>query len=307
MNKHHTIPKPQHGSLEWLQLRHRNAYGECIVGASEVSTIMGCNPFQSIADLAVRKTLEPTVNEQNDAMVRGNILEPALIQHASNVLGIELHTPDFMFARGRFIATLDAQGVQDYDTIVEAKTTNSWASGDALPDSWFWQAQAQMYCTGAPKVTFVILDRHLRLCFETVESNTDAQNEMWDRVEAFCRAIDQGEIPQHETLTAPTIAELHPIPVGEVELDSSAIALVAQWQGLKESISLLEKEEKQVKDAIARILLDKEYGTVAGRRVLSWKMQETKRFDSKAFAEDHPDLAERYTKPSTFRVMRTTK
>lgn len=307
MHKHKVIPKPAHGSIEWLRLRHRNANGDCIVGASEVSTIMGCNPFQSLSDLAVRKTLEPTVGEQNDAMVRGNVLEPALVQHASDVLEQRLHTPDFMYSRGRIIATLDAQGIDNPDLVVEAKTTNSWASGDAFPDSWFWQAQAQMYCTGAPKVVFVILDRHQRLVFEFVESNKHAHDDMWDKVEAFCSAIDRGEIPESETLTAPMVAELHPQSAGEVELDHSAIALLAQWQGVKESISLLEKEEKQLKDALARTLLDREYGTVAGRRVLSFKTQETRRLDSKALAQDYPDIADAYMKTTTFRTMRASK
>lgn len=307
MHKHQVIPKPAHGSIEWLRLRHRNANGDCIVGASEVSTIMGCNPFQSISDLAVRKTMEPTIGETNPAMVRGNYLEPTLIQYASDTLEKRLHTPDVMYARGRIIATLDAQGIDDPSLVVEAKTTNSWASGDAFPDSWFWQAQAQMFCTGAPKVVFIILDRHMRFCFEFVEASKDAQDDMWDKVEAFCSAIDRGEIPEHETLTAPMVAELHPEPAGEVELDNSAIALLAQWQGVKESISLLEKEERDLKDALARTLLDKEYGTVAGRRVVSWKMQESRRLDSKALAEDYPDIADAYTKTSTFRVMRATK
>lgn len=307
MHKHTVIPKPEHGSLEWLKLRQRNANGDCILGASEVSTIMGCNPFQTVAELAVQKTIEPSVGTPNDAMVRGNVLEPALITHASNVLEKRLHTPDFMYARGRFIATLDAQGMDDLDLVVEAKTTNSWASGDAFPDSWFWQAQAQMYCTGAPQVIFVILDRRQRLCFEYVQSSKDAQDLMWDRAETFCSAVDRGEIPEEDTLGAHSIAELHPEPAGEVELDHNAIALLAQWQGVKESISLLEQEERTLKDALARVLVDKEYGTLDGRRVLSWKMQSQRRLDAKALAQDYPDIADAYTKGTTFRTMRAMK
>jgi len=307
MHKHIVIPKPTHGSLEWLQLRHRNSNGDCIVGASEVATVMGDNPYQSIADLAVKKTLDPVVGEQNEAMVRGNALEPALLAHASNVLGKRIETPEFMFARGRIVATLDGQGVDEPDLIVEAKTTNSWSPDAPFPKSWFWQAQAQMYCTGAPEVIFIILDRHQRFIFQTIEADRQAQDAMWDKVEAFCSAIDRGEIPEEDTLSAPAVAELHPEPAGETELDTNAITILAQWQGIRESISLMEKEEKQLRDALARTLMGKEYGTVAGRRVISWKAQESRRLDQKALAEAHPDIAEQFMKTSHFRVMRATK
>lgn len=301
------IPKPAHGSIEWLNLRHRDATGSCIIGASEVSTIMGCNPFQTITDLAVRKLRDPEIIPANDAMVRGNVLEPGLLAHASNVLGERIETPNVMYLHGRFIATLDGRGIDNPDLIVEAKTTNSHSLNDPLPASWFWQAQAQMYCTDTTRVTFVILDRSMRLGFQHVERDQQAIDAMWDAVKDFCEAIDRGEVPEAEMLSAESIALLHPEPAGEVEFDRQTIAVVEEWQAIKESISLLEKREKELKDVIARKMMDAEYATIDGRRVLSWKAQSSRRLDTKALSEAHPDLAEKFTQQSQFRVLRTIK
>jgi len=301
------IPKPAHGSLAWLQLRHRSPEGKCIVGASEVATIMGCNPYSTVSELGARKLMTPTVGEQNDAMVRGNVLEPALLQHASDVLQQEIETPEVMYLHGRIIATLDGRGTETPDLIVEAKTSNHYGLGEPLPDSWYWQAQAQMHCTEAERIVFIILDRHLRLGFEYVHRDDEAIANMLDAVEQFCDMVDHGFVPDEETLPATLIAEMHPEPAGEKELDTNAIALIAEWQGIKAALSDLEASEKKVRDALARMLMDAEYGTVAGHRVISWKSQQRTSLDAKALQADHPEIAAAYMKQSSFRVMRPVR
>lgn len=301
------IPKPTHGSLEWLLVRHRDTDGRCIVGASEVSTIMGANPYENIGDLAVRKLLPPEVIEPNEAMRRGNVLEPALIQFASEELGEELHTPDVMFLNDRLISTLDARGVNTTDLIVEAKTNNYWSHGQQLPDSWFWQAQAQMHCTETELVHFVVLDRAMRLGMTTVARHNKMIEAMTRNVEAFCEAIDGNRLPDDVELTAPQVSALFPKAEGETELDSSALSLITEWGAIKDAIKDLENKEKAVKDALANMLRDSEFGTVDGQRVISYKTQTTKRFDTKAFAEAHPELQAKFTTQSAYRVLRTVK
>ena len=133
------LPKPTHGTLSWQQLRHRNEQDKCVVGASEVATVMGCNDYESIADIAIRKLLPPQTTETNEAMMRGNILEPALLQYAQNMLDTPIITPDVMYRNGQIIATLDGRGAEQTDLIVEVKTNNHWALGNALPLQWQWQ------------------------------------------------------------------------------------------------------------------------------------------------------------------------
>lgn len=301
------IPKPPHGSIEWLLLRHRDSNGRCIVGASEVSTIMGANPYETIGDIAVRKLLPPEVLAPNDAMRRGNVLEPALIQYASEELNLELETPDVMFLNGRFISTLDAMGIEQPEIIVEAKTNNYWTHGQELPESWFWQAQAQMFCTETNAIQFVILDKRMALGMTTVFRNDEMISAMVENVELFCQAIDENRLPNEIELTAPQVSALYQKAEGETELDSSALSVIAEWNAVKEAIKDLETKEKTLKDTLANLLRDSEFGTVDGHRVISYKAQSTKRFDTKAFAEAHPELQAQFTTQSVFRVLRAMK
>lgn len=301
------IKKPIHGTQAWLQLRHR--YNDkCVVGSSEVSIVMGASDYETVTDLAVRKLQPVVVTEPNEAMTRGNVLEPALIQHAQNELLMPLITPDVMYLNGRIIATLDARGMGgESNVVVEAKTNNRWALGNELPTAWWWQAQAQMHCTETEKVTFVVLDKHMRLGMQEVVRVDDAIAQMIEQVELFCVAIDEQRLPDDTVLTAPQVASLYAKPEGTVELDGNALALIAEWEAVKEGLKEYEAREKEVKDAIANLMREHEFATVGGQRVLSYKAQSTRRLDTKALALAHPELASAYTTDSTFRVLRITK
>lgn len=269
---------------------------------------MGANTYETAIDLAVRKLQPVTQTTPNEAMTRGNVLEPALIQHAQNELMMPLLTPGVMYLNGRIIATLDARGMGgDNGVVVEAKTNNRWTHGTELPLAWWWQAQAQMYCTDTERVTFVVLDKNMRLGLQVCVRVEQSVTQMVEWVDAFCGAIDEQRLPDDSVLTAPQVAALYATPDGTVELGENALHLITEWENVKNGLKEYEAREKAVKDAIANALRDKEFGTVNGKRVLSYKAQNTTRLDSKALALAHPDIARDYTTLSTYRVLRITK
>jgi len=301
------IAKPLHGTLPWHLIRHR--YNDkCVVGSSEVSVVMGANDYETITDLAVRKLLPPVVTDTNEAMTRGNVLEPALIQHARNEMRMPLITPDVMYLNGRIVATLDARGLNDAShVVVEAKTNNRWSLGQDMPTAWWWQAQAQMHCTGTEQVTFVILDKHMRLGLQDVMRSDAGIDEMVKSVELFCNAIDAEQLPDDTQLTAPQVSALFAQPQGAVEIDANAYQLIEEWSAVKDALKNYEEQERTLKDKLANMLRGAEFGTINNQKVLSYKAQSTKRLDTKALAEAHPDIATAYTTASTFRVLRITK
>ena len=178
------ITKPTHGSLEWLQTRHKHD-GATIVGASEISVIMGCNDYKNIIDLAIEKMQPPIVREANASMKRGTWLEPSLITAAQEELNLQVETPEVMYLNGRIIATLD--GLADDGRLIECKTTTKWVANDPCLSEWYWQAQAQMHCTGATLVTFVVLDRQLTISMFDVQRHENDIAGMVERNRWVCR------------------------------------------------------------------------------------------------------------------------
>lgn len=297
------IPKPTHGSLEWLQTRHKHD-GNTIVGASEVSAVMGVNPYKTVTDLAIEKMQPPVVREANDAMKRGTFLEQGLLDYAADFYGTTIVTPDVMYLNGRIIATLDGL---DQSRVYEAKTTTSWMAGDACLPEWFWQAQAQMYCTDASSVTFVVLDRQLRISLFDVARDDAAINSMVKQVSAFCQAIDDDQLPTDDPLTAEQVSALHPEPAGDIELGAAGLELVERWNATKHAIKQLTQEEEAIKDALANLLRNHDAGCIDGQRIVTFKAQKRESLDSKALSTKHPELIKQFTKTSTYRVLRTVK
>lgn len=297
------IDKPIHGSLEWLTLRHKHN-GLTIVGASEVSIVMGVNKYKNIVDLAIEKLQPPQLRESNPAMKRGTYLEQGLLDYASAELGVTITTPATMYLNGRIISTLDGMAGHQ---IFEAKTTTAWLQGDPIIPEWYWQAQAQMHCTDSQSVTFIVLDRNLVISMFDVARNDDDIALMCEKVEAFCASIDAGELPDETPLTAEQVTRLHPEPEGEIELGAQGLELVQRLAAIRESIKFDKQEEKELADALANFMRDHQIGTVDGQPIVTYKAQTRTAFDNARFTEEHPELAQEYIKKSTFRVMRTVR
>lgn len=298
------ITKPTHGSLEWLQTRHKHD-GATIVGASEISVIMGCNDYKNIIDLAIEKMQPPMVREANAAMKRGTWLEPSLITAAQEELNLQVETPEVMYLNGRIIATLD--GLADDGRLIECKTTTKWVANDPCLSEWYWQAQAQMYCSGATLVTFVVLDRQLTISMFDVQRHENDIAGMVERTTAFCESIDAGKLPEGIPLNYAQVSTLHPEPAGEVELGSTGLVLVEELNAAKYAIKELQDHKAKIENRLADLLREHETGTLDGNKIITFRSQSTTRFDQKAFTHEHPDMAKQYTKTTSFRVMRTLK
>lgn len=302
------IVKPTHGSLEWLQIRHRDEQGRVRFGASEAPTLMGVSKFNTIVDLAIEKWAEPSVKEQNDAMLRGHLLEPALLEYAATLLEQPVPTPDVMYPAGRFIATLD--GLVG-DTIVEAKTTTFYSSDDVLPEDYYWQVLAQLACVpSATRVLVVVLDKRMRLGYWEVSRDAveDDIARLLDRADEVGDALDKGEMPEDAMPTEAQVKMLFPNPKGEIELTQVDVDIINGWNFAKAALKEAEAVEQAFKDQVARMLGEAEVGLFLGEKVVTYKARKgIERLDTKRLTQDHPELVAQYkVTGSSTRVLRTT-
>lgn len=302
-----TIPKPPHGSLDWLLIRHRTDDGRCRFGASEAPTLMGANPYASLIDLAIAKWSEPQESEPNAAMERGNVLEPALIAHAATLLGQPVTTPDVMYAEGRLVATLDGI-TDDGSVIVEAKTTTAYSSDDECPAAYYWQVQAQLACV--PTALYgivVVLDKRMRLGQWTVLRSEIDIAALMARADMIGGMIDRREVPAADQLTEAQVKAVWPKPTGSVELPAGAVAVIDEWQAARAARIDAEEREQVCRDRLAAMLQDAEVGTLDGHPVLSFKARKPlQRIDTKAMERDYPSLVAQYrVQGAAVRVLRS--
>ena len=307
MRKHTVIPKPTHGSQEWLNLRWENERGEKRVTASVAAAVHGEHKYTSMADLAVELLAKqpPEPKEANDAMRRGTILEGPLMKWAGEILGKEIVEPQELFCYEepgvRLLATIDGF---DGTNVYEVKTYNKRWTGQ-LPRQWYWQGVQQAICTDNDKIEWVIFDSDLQLHFHTQVVTSDERQHHIDKVREFLGFIDVGMMPEGADPTYDNAASLYPEGYeNTVILGHDVYDTLERLALAREQKKQAEAAEEQLKGELAMMLQDCEYGSIDGTTVVSWKNSERTSFDSKKFQAEHPALYDKFKKTTKFRTMR---
>ena len=306
------IPKPKHGSKEWLMERWRDDQGCCVFGASDIPALMNASPYKTRGELFADKLNEPEPQAESAIFRRGNLLEKPLLEAAADFLNHDIYTPDCMYRDGRLTVTLDGvdNSIQP-EYIVEAKTTTRYSIHDEndLPDEWLWQGWAQQAVLECSNVWFSVLDRDLRISVVPLPKNEVAIDALRLEAQVFGDWIDQGFVPDEElnNFSADDITRIYKVEPTSVELD----VVVVDWLVALEDARLQSKQatelETKAKDAIAQMLKGNEVGLVNGVQVVSWKQQAGKMsFDVTRLKNEHPELVKEYEKQGNpYRVMRT--
>jgi len=306
------IPKPTHGSQEWLNVRWRNENGEARIAASACAAVHGQHAFITVADLATELLASnpPEPKAPNSAMLRGTTLEAPIRDWAAQLLGHPLREPDVLFAYDepgvRLIATIDSMSADG--RVFEQKTTNKIWRGE-LPDYWYWQGVQQAICTGVPEITWVIFDSTLDLHFHIQGVSSDEKQTHIEACRRFLAAIDMGIMPDDAVLEYRHVQDRHPEgeKSKEVDLPMSALATIERLLLAKEQIKQAEATEDACKAELCAILGDAEYGMIQDELVCSWKTSTRDSFDTKRFQAEHPALWDKFRKTTTVRTFRVNK
>lgn len=135
------------------------------IGASEVGTILGCNPYQTPYELWLIKTgqMEKDLSE-NEAVIMGNLLEPVIAKRYSQMTQQKVARVNKAYRHKDYphiMAHIDRK-IVGQDTGVEIKTANpfskEWgeAGTDLIPPMYMAQVQQQMLCTGWKKEDLIV-------------------------------------------------------------------------------------------------------------------------------------------------------
>ena len=309
------IRKPRHGSAEWLMLRHRDANGNPVISASDAAAVHGEHRFKTRHQLFAEKMLpEPPVSITNEAMERGNRLEPTIRDWAADKLDYRLVEPSYMYAIEHdgcpMIATLDAIDEWSYENdpttphvVVEIKTYNREWDG-VLPRYWYWQGVQQAICADVCMITWAVFDSTLSLHLYEQVVNQDEKLAHIRAVQDFVFWLRIGEPNPEWPASYDDIQTMYPSAEANAVDITSHAHLLSELRDVQFQRKELGVIEDELKAKIAVLLGDSDTGTVDGNAVVTWKQQSRSSFDTKGFSADHPDLVEKYTKSNTFRVLR---
>lgn len=308
--KHYTFAKPVHGSQEWLAARWKNEEGLARISASNAAAVHNEHPFLSGAQLAIELLNEepPQAGTETRAMQRGNTLEEPIRDWAGKLRNDPLITPCIMYAYEedgvRLVATIDA--VNANKEVFEIKTKRGRWNGE-LPRYWYWQGVQQAICANVDKITWVVFDSDLDIQFYKQVVTSDEKQIHVSACRNFLAAIDMGIIPDNAEATYEDLSKLYSGDGSSTELNEEQAAKVVSYIAAQQYIKAMEKQADEIKADLCEVMKDSEYATVNGTVAVTWRSAKRTTLDSKKFEAEHPALAAKYKKQTTYRTFRVVE
>lgn len=266
------------------------------VGGSDVPTILGINPYKSQYELAREKTgIAKKEFITNSYIQFGNQLEPQIRAYINAIYGMNFITETYVNDEIGIRSNVDGIDI-DKEILLEIKTHGK------QPKQAVYEAQMQLYLyqAGVDKGWLAMYERpddfdmefdDERLVIKEIQYDADQIADILDAIETFwirCEYLkDNPTMDKQEYMTVgtdmdKTVARLHQL--------GPTIAQMKQALNEKEQLAKDLKQElyeKMTENNIKKM----ETPLLIVTRVLPSK---SKRFNSKAFKQDHAELYEQY-------------
>ena len=284
------------------------------IGGSDVAALIGLDRYRSPWHVYLEKRGELPGIPRSDALERaaewGHLLEPLIAQRFAAKHDVSVRRVGLLRSASDpwRMANLDRQvaGCPDGPCLLEIKSRSAYkasewgesGSPDGVPDSEAVQTHHYMGVTGYRHAHVSVLingndDRHYR-----VEFDPQIEADLLAMERGFWQRILDGDPPPvdgHEATTE-LLAVMWQgrekaekvIPAAEVE------PLRAEMERLKAEAKRLEGDAAAIGNKLAFMLGDAEEAVWEGETLFSRRQNGT--FASKRFAQEHPELAAKYTR-----------
>jgi len=290
---------------EWLKQRQ---YG---IGGSDAAAIAGLNPWKSPIAVYLDKIGQSEPIEDNERMRIGRDLEDYVAQRFTEATGLKVRRRNAILQHPKhpfMLANVDRLIVGKHEGL-ECKTTNSYAKKDwedeEIPIQYEIQCHHYMAVTGYKAWWIAVLIGNEKFIYKRIERDEEViknlieiEKDFWNNhvIPKVMPAPDGSEDAGN------LIKEMYPSSVqGQaVELDNEYLNKIQRLDEIKDLISKLDKEKKQIEQEIQLEMGDNELAVIDDRKI-SWKNINSTKFDSKALKQDHPNLYKKYIKESSFR------
>ncbi|MCM3436812.1 YqaJ viral recombinase family protein [Bacillus licheniformis] len=288
---------------EWLSIRQKG------IGGSDAAVVLGLSKWKTPFELWLEKTGQVMPEEsQSEAAYFGTILEDVVAKEFELRSGKKvrrknqmLKHPDHEF----IIANLDRMIVGE-KAILECKTTSAynlkeWEDNE-IPANYIVQVQHYLGVLGPEyrKAYFAVLIGGNKFVWKEIERDEEliqmifaAEIEFWnDRVLGGQAPPLDGSSAAEEFLKK-RYAETESNKV--IDLSATNRERIKQYLQLKEQISELQTQAKELENQIKFEMKDAEYGFI-GNYQTSWKHVASKRVDTEKLKTQFPDIYEKVTK-----------
>lgn len=289
---------------EWLK------YRESGIGSSEVATIVGLNPWETPYQLWRRKLGIDPAKDETFAMKAGHYLEDAVAQFWHDSTGqdiIKSSAGDWLIVnderpymrvspdRTYWLAGMPRNNANK--GILECKTTQMSIDPDDIPKHWFCQVQYQLGVAELEQGSLAWLCSGREFGYKNLSLVPDFFAWLVEEVERFWMDNIQGKQEPTAANVQDVLLKYNRHTDGKViEISDDIFTACNDLKALKERIAELDEQKSELEEKIKLGFGDAEAISYGGQTIATWKAPKpSEKFDAKAFAKAHPDMAKEYT------------
>lgn len=289
---------------EWLENRKGG------IGASEVASIVGLNPYQTPYQLwRLKKELDPPF-EGNDATEMGHLLEQVVATRWEQKTGrevIKASSEDFIIANKEkpFLRvspdrTFWIPGEKRNNSnkgLLECKTTMMPIDPEDLPKSWFCQLQMQLGVSETEQGSLAWLVKGRDFGYKDMTLVPDFYGWLAEETEKFWVDNILGN-KEPQPINSSDIVLKYATHTGgkTIEVGEEIVAAYMALKEVKEELDALEERKNNYEEILKMTFQDAEAIVSNGQTLATWKTsKDIEKIDTKGLAKAYPDLVKKYT------------
>lgn len=259
---------------EWLAKRRTGISG------TDVSAILGINPWSSPLDVWLDKRGQAEPREQSMAMKLGNLLEPVVATLYTDETGVELVDPGFLRHQSRdwHIGTPDRIAVDG--TLIEIKTArsgNDWGEPgtDQIPRHYLTQVAWYLALTDLQVAHVAVLVGASDFRRYVVQRDLELEGVLVERCEAFWKDnIIAGQMPAVDGSegAARYIASRFPRNVEPLRTATEdEVALARRLAAARAATAAAEREQAEAENLLKAAIGEAEGLDLGALGKITWK------------------------------------
>lgn len=296
---------------EWLQERKKG------IGGSDASAILGFNPWKSAFELYIDKTSEHVEEIDNEAIHWGNVLEDVVAEEFTRRTGKKVRRRNQTFRHKEhefMIANIDRDVVGER-ALLECKTTNAFNldawDGEQIPPAYICQLQHYMSVLDYEKAYIAVLIGGQKFVWKEVERDDEFIEMMIEYEKNFWENhVLKGVPPEIDGSKSASelLAKMYPEDDGSTIMlpSDEAEMLIEAIESIKAEVKEKQALQKEYENKLKLLIGEAQMG-VTPKYEVRHKTYERNSFDTKRLKKELPDIAEKYTKQSTYRRLMIKK
>jgi putative phage-type endonuclease len=297
------------------QIAERTKY----IGGSDAAAVLGLSRWSTPLRVWAEKTGQLPIEDKSDvlAIEVGNELEDAVCRLFTKKTGKQVHrvTDTVYHKQHPFLATNLDRRIVGEDAFLEAKTASAWKAkewaGEDIPREYLIQVMHGLAVTGKQRAYLAcLIGGNQKFAMKIVERDDALIQDIIKREVSFWERFVVPKVMPTTIMSgdAETLYGLFPKEDEgkEIELNDEANVLIESITALKADNINLEKQIERSENELRAMLKNAELGKT-GLWTVTWKAQVRKTLDAARLREERPEVAAKYEKETSSRVLRIKK